>query len=274
LSLNSKIFRNDKLPNVEVRYVETINNCDRKHAHNEITITAICEGEMDIVFNNKTDKLVPDSLSVVCPNEAHYAKVIDNKSRKCYVLYLDISWCIELQKSLFMDVSNFLPLNSSLINDKQLYDSYILLCETLFSKDSYIKKEEEIIMFFSKIFTKYCNNKSNINNSLPIYSDIIYKIQKYLDENFLRDISLDDMAQTTQLTSFHVLRLFKKNFGLTPHAYILNKKIHKAKELLKTDMLLIDIAIECGFFDQSHFNKSFKKVFQITPKEYRKNLFC
>jgi hypothetical protein len=41
LSLNSKIFRNDKLPNIEVRYVETINNCDRKHAHNEITITAI-----------------------------------------------------------------------------------------------------------------------------------------------------------------------------------------------------------------------------------------
>ncbi|WP_010233052.1 hypothetical protein [Clostridium arbusti] len=41
MSLNSKIFRNDKLPNIEVRYAETINNCDRKHAHNEITITAI-----------------------------------------------------------------------------------------------------------------------------------------------------------------------------------------------------------------------------------------
>jgi AraC-like DNA-binding protein len=65
------------------------------------------------------------------------------------------------------------------------------------------------------------------------------------------------------------LRVFKKEYSLPIHAYILNQKVHKAKELLSQNIPIVDVAIESGFFDQSHLTKSFKQVFQVTPKQYQ-----
>ena len=65
----------------------------------------------------------------------------------------------------------------------------------------------------------------------------------------------------------------KKEFGLPIHSYILNKKVHKAKELLSSNIPVSLIAQNSGFFDQSHLNRSFKRIFQITPKEYQNNIF-
>jgi AraC-like DNA-binding protein len=66
--------------------------------------------------------------------------------------------------------------------------------------------------------------------------------------------------------------VFKKELGLTPHAFITNYKINQAKNLLSTNSLksLSEVAIESGFYDQSHFSKAFKRVFAITPSKITK----
>jgi len=66
--------------------------------------------------------------------------------------------------------------------------------------------------------------------------------------------------------------VFKKEYGLSPHAYILNLKVNMAKDLLEdrnNNKNLSEIALESGFYDQSHLNRNFKKSFAITPKNYR-----
>ncbi|MFT5660701.1 MAG: AraC-like DNA-binding protein, partial [Sulfurimonas sp.] len=85
-------------------------------------------------------------------------------------------------------------------------------------------------------------------------------------------ISLDDISRYMGLSIVHVLRIFKKEFGLPIHSYLLNKKVHLAKELLSKNMPISEVAQTSGFFDQSHLNKSFKRVFQLTPNEYKKNI--
>jgi len=67
--------------------------------------------------------------------------------------------------------------------------------------------------------------------------------------------------------------IFKKEFGLPIHSYILNKKVHLARKLISQNIPISQVAQTAGFFDQSHLNKSFKRVFQLTPKEYQKNIF-
>jgi len=59
--------------------------------------------------------------------------------------------------------------------------------------------------------------------------------------------------------------------NLTPHSYLLNVKINRAKEFLKNGYSIVDTALECGFFDQSRFHKNFVKIVATTPKEYRLN---
>ena len=147
------------------------------------------------------------------------------------------------------------------------------MCKLLLSETYLIEKEIAIIDFISKIFLNYCNT-SKIKLELETKPEVQYakRIQDYLDENYLKDITLNDIASVIKLSHCYLLKVFKNKFGIPPHSYLLNKRVHRAKELLSNKMSIAEIAIESGFFDQSHLTRSFKRVFSITPKEYQDNL--
>jgi AraC-like DNA-binding protein len=84
-------------------------------------------------------------------------------------------------------------------------------------------------------------------------------------------INIDRMAKKYNKTSFQLIRAFKAHTGLTPIAYLILIRLNKAKKLLASGNTLIDTALECGFFDQSHFTNCFKKYFGVSPKQYTEN---
>ncbi|MFT5661487.1 MAG: hypothetical protein ACI9TV_002133, partial [Sulfurimonas sp.] len=87
--MKATIFKTDKLPFVELRYIREVTSCDKQHQHDELTITAIEFGSINILFNTKQDTLQPYSLCIVNPNEIHCATLSNLESRGCYVLYID-----------------------------------------------------------------------------------------------------------------------------------------------------------------------------------------
>lgn len=99
----------------------------------------------------------------------------------------------------------------------------------------------------------------------------INKITKYIDENISETISLDDLASIAEASIYYFIRQFKISFGAAPHAYLMKCRAEKAKELIgKGDMPLKVIAATCGFADQSHMTRYFKKTYKITPAVHRK----
>lgn len=122
-------------------------------------------------------------------------------------------------------------------------------------------------LFCLEVFTLSISKEEDKKDTL---SD---KIKSFIDENYLEDISLVQLVEKFQMSEIHLIRIFKKSFGLPIHSYIINKRVHKAKELLLLKLPIVDVALKSGFFDQSHLNRSFKRVFQITPKQFQKNIF-
>lgn len=270
--MKNKIFKTNKLPFIELRYISEITSCDKKHQHDELTLTVIKTGNINIIFNDKNDSLKPNEISIVNPKEVHCATLSNIQSLGCYVLYLDSNWCKRIQQSLFNNI-DFLNINNSLIQNKKFYDDFIKLCDELLIKHiAIIEKEEKLVDFISNLFLQFCKENEikyiNIKNS-----KLALKVKKYLKENIEDEILLEEIADHMNLSIIHILRIFKKEFGLPIHSYILNKKVHLAKDLLTKNIPISEVAQMSGFFDQSHLNKSFKRVFQLTPKEYQKNIF-
>jgi AraC family transcriptional regulator len=84
-------------------------------------------------------------------------------------------------------------------------------------------------------------------------------------------ISLDELARTAGLSPFHFARQFKAATGHPPHDYHIRMRVDRAQELLRTrgrEWSLAAIASECGFVDQSHFSRHFKRVVGVTPGEF------
>jgi len=82
------------------------------------------------------------------------------------------------------------------------------------------------------------------------------------------DIDLDSLAKEAGLGRFQALRAFKRRYGLPPHAYQMCVRISLARRLLLEGAATADVALRCGFVDQSHLTRHFKRVTGVTPKQY------
>ncbi|MBS1683558.1 MAG: helix-turn-helix transcriptional regulator [Bacteroidetes bacterium] len=92
----------------------------------------------------------------------------------------------------------------------------------------------------------------------------------YIDSNYTRDILLEDIAQNCCLSVSHLKRLFKEYFHITPHQYIIQRRLEKARTLLiQSDMPVRNICGEIGFENTSSFIRLFRNSYNLTPMSFR-----
>jgi AraC-like DNA-binding protein len=100
-----------------------------------------------------------------------------------------------------------------------------------------------------------------------------YKLRRaveFVDANLDQVIHLKDMARVADVSLFHFHRQFKKTTGLTPHQFIVQRRVEQAKVLLaQSNLPIVDVAVRVGFMDQSHFTTTFRKLTSMTPRMYR-----
>lgn len=93
------------------------------------------------------------------------------------------------------------------------------------------------------------------------------RMRECLNEEGLH-LDLETLAKRAGLSRFHALRAFKQRYGLPPHAYQLCLRMNQARRLLLEGAPAADVALRCGFADQSHFTRHFKRFHGITPMQY------
>jgi AraC family transcriptional regulator len=98
------------------------------------------------------------------------------------------------------------------------------------------------------------------------------KIEELVDANMEDDLSLDEMAQSVDLSTAHFARMFRKSTGETPHQFVLRQKIERAKAMLRDRATrVLDVAVACGFKTQQHFAQVFREACGTSPTEYRQD---
>lgn len=95
---------------------------------------------------------------------------------------------------------------------------------------------------------------------------------RFIQENYARDIRLDDIAAAVHLSAFHLSRLFKQATGVSLHQYLVQVRVNAARSLLSAgsgQRSLAELASAVGFADQSHLTRQFKRHFGVTPSQFR-----
>lgn len=97
------------------------------------------------------------------------------------------------------------------------------------------------------------------------------RVQELIESRLDADLPLQALAAEVGYSRSHFLRAFHATTGVTPHRYVLNRRIDRARRLLgETDMSIAEVAYRCGFSSQAHLTLAFRKVCGFTPGEYRR----
>ena len=121
------------------------------------------------------------------------------------------------------------------------------------------------------LLRRYSTNGLTIRDftdGLPM--DKLRKVTEYINDNLEHDLSLNAIAATIGMSSYHFARMFKQSIGLAPHQYVIERKLKRAQVLLTTtELTILEVCFRVGFKSQSHFTRLFRKLTGITPRAYR-----
>jgi AraC-like DNA-binding protein len=249
------------LPFVEMRQTCLSTTCFHAHSHDEFSFGVIDWGLANYNNLTKQKRIGRGDTVFVNPGDIHSCNPI-NQDWSYRMLFIDSNWISQLQSEMSgLNGADYLPFAESLTSSVQSYQQFQLLFETLLHEKNPLVAESRLLETLQPCFVAKKPEKNDSHN--------IRRVRELLCDQLAINHSLDDLAQTSDLSRFHLIRSFKQRYGLSPHAYQLDERIKHAKTLLKSGHSLIDIAHLLGFSDQSHLQRNFKKRLGITPKQYQ-----
>ena len=144
----------------------------------------------------------------------------------------------------------------------RLSDFYIQKLDDIHTADEIKHLHDEMVMDYTEKMRRYHHSNTN--------SKHINACKEYIYAHIKERITIEDLADALGVSSSYLSRLFKKETGVSVSAYIRNRKIDMAKNLLRfSNDSMIDIANRLSFSSQSHFIQQFREVVEMTPKKYR-----
>ncbi|MCS4502682.1 AraC family transcriptional regulator [Arhodomonas aquaeolei] len=262
-----RFWRDPALPFLEARRVTDGRRvCYARHSHESFSIGAVTGGNSTYWNQGRAETVAPGTVVVMNPEAVHACNPIDERPWSYDMLYLDTAWLGALQRELgapgHLDVQLYTARSS---RHPALYRRLTTLCDTLFDPDAgRLARETEataLVVEMQRCLTPRMPPSGNDPLGLRRAAD-------YIDTHCTEAIGLDDICRVAGLSRSHLVRCFKAHFGLTPHAFLTDRRVRFARRQLRRGRPIAEVAADCGFADQAHFQRTFKRLQAATPGQY------
>ena len=264
-----RFWRDDALPFIEARSIADGREvCYTRHAHEHFSIGAITAGCSTYLHEQLAFQVIAGTVVLMNPGDVHACNPIDNQPWSYLMLYVDTPWLTDLQHQLgFSHDLAFRRFSVTHNRDAQLFAGLTGLYGVLVDdQQDVLHKHSTAVEFFTQV-------QLRLNPGDPPLREPNFKLERaadYIRDNCTRILKLEDICAAAQLSPSYLIRAFKQHYGMTPHAFLVNRRIQFAQNRLRSGKLIADVALEAGFADQAHFQRAFKQHLAATPGQYRR----
>ncbi|MEO0408655.1 MAG: AraC family transcriptional regulator [Cyanobacteria bacterium P01_A01_bin.135] len=263
-----KFWRDPALQDLELLRATYITYAFSRHAHEGYGIAIVESGAMAFDYRGATHIAPAGSVVVTHPGEMHTGHAALEVGWTYRTLLPASAWleqaAKELQRSQPLSAP-FFP--SPVICDQRLNRQLVGLHHALETSPSALERESRLLWHMAFLVGHYASDKPIIAAAGREQRAVLL-VRDYLVDHHDTNPSLKELADLVGLTPLRLLRSFRKQMGLPPHAYLNHWRVHRAKRLLASGWAIADAAIETGFTDQSHLHRHFKKMVGVTPGQY------
>ncbi len=260
--------------NIEERVREYV-----RHSHTRFEITVVNSGTGEYSTEKKVYPIAPGDVFVFSSNEAHCLTRIDKGGLSITNLHFEPRYLNEEFSESFGDsYINFCFYHSpEFLNRIPADKSEILRMHHGMIKDELLNEGAQYSLAIKAhlhlILVDLLRNHGYRGQIHADKGNDMLSVYNYIDEHLSEELTLKELAEIANLSPNYFSHIFKEVNGVSLWDYITAKRIEKATRMIisKSNLTMLDIALECGFNNTVNFNKAFKKHKGITPSALRKD---
>lgn len=238
-----------------------------RHAHEGFGIAIVESGAMAFDYRGATHTAPAGSIVITAPGEMHTGHAALETGWTYRTLLPATRWLQQAAAELAGRRQGIPYFSSPVIHDPRLNRRLVDLHRTLEVSPSPLERESRFLWDMAQLVGHYASDRPS-TIAAGRESRAVSQVRDYLIAHSDVNTSLAELATLAGLPPLRLLRSFRKQMGLPPHAYLNHLRVHRAKRLISAGFTLTDAALEVGFTDQSHLHRHFKKMLGVTPGQY------
>lgn len=276
LGINAENFNPQILYIVKVENRDEIKNISYSHSHDFIEMSIVLSGNSTYEINGSLHRVKEGDILVFNPGMYHKEMLSQGEE----VTELHIGFNHILLKGLPEDCI-LGEKATSILRLKKYQNEFFHTCSEVLREQEKHDPISEImlkalvvklisIVLRETYFKNYIREVNRLSFESSEKSNVVDTIISYMQENYMKDISLDKLSKNMYLSPVYISKIFKEETGDSPINYLINIRLKKANELLENSRLSIKaIAKSVGYNDAYYFSKLFKKYYGYPPSKIR-----
>ncbi|MEZ5427660.1 MAG: AraC family transcriptional regulator [Pyrinomonadaceae bacterium] len=263
----AKVWQSNDFGQIECLRANYLTHSFARHTHEGFAIGVIERGIEIFNYQGRRYRAGEGQIILINPAEVHDGNGEGRDGWAFSIFYVDPKIMHRAAMEMAGGKSPMPFFREAVIEDAVSAHRLLRLHRSLETSDSALEKESLILSTFAGLISR---QSPETPAAKPTKGEprVVSRVKSYLEENYMENVSLAEIAAFARMSRFHLIRVFKKHTGLPPHAYLEQIRVNRAKELLRSGTSIIETANELGFFDQSHLTKTFKRFAGTTPGQY------
>ncbi|MEM9495746.1 MAG: AraC family transcriptional regulator [Pseudomonadota bacterium] len=236
------------------------------HVHDGLTLGVVTDGRETIRYRNEDIPVATGVVYLIPPDTVHGARSYERGAWRYASLYLTPAW--------FQSVGGEIHMPSF---EKKAPIIAGAAANQLAGKIRNIARDKDpmaidIILIEITSLLRGSPGDDPRPYATSAWEKKVTEARDYIDAFYAHSLSLHDLAKQVGWSAQHLIHMFKKQVGATPYAYLTARRLAAAHRQIGRGEALPDIAASCGFYDQSHLNRHYVRVFGQTPGAYARSL--
>jgi len=240
------------------------------HAHDTTCLALIVGGALRLTLNRRTEVVGKGGFILINAGDVHAGHGATRAGWTMRTVHVSPGDFIPQVEAAGLPVAAGRAFESGVHHDPELARLFFGIHACAQINDDRLKRDENLVELVRRLH-ELCGS----GISSPRHGDddagAAQRMRAYIEDHLLEPVRLSELGSPVSLPPYAAVRVFKKRFGLPPHRYHLQRRIDVARTLIRERIPLAGVSHHCGFADQAHFTRAFRRTLGFTPGAYARS---
>jgi AraC-like DNA-binding protein len=264
----TKFWRAADFDHLEMLHATFLTHVYDRHFHEEYVVGMVTRNAYEFYYQHAIHRGHVGHIILINPGEIHSGQPISPDGYTYRTLYPKVSLLQQIAHEITGSNLGLPYFPQPLVIDHLLYQALLRMHHLLENSTSQLERDTAVRAALGGLLLRHADYRLKLPASVGHEHASVNRVRQHLDEHYMENPSLEQLAQVAALSPYHLVRVFRQQTGLPPHMYLTQVRIEHAKQQLQTGASIAGVAAATGFTDQSHLTRRFKRIMGVTPGQF------